>query len=57
MSEIRLPIQPADTGISAMTTFPDGSVNSGTWPWGSRRRSIWSLVHLTVATVGMPSRW
>ena len=24
---------------------------------GSRRRSTWSVVHATVATVGMPSRW
>ena len=24
---------------------------------GSSRRSTWSVVHATVATVGMPSRW
>ena len=34
-----------------------GSFQSeATWS-GMSRRMIWSVVHFTVATVGMPSRW
>ena len=40
-----------------MTTWPLGSVSSGIAPEGSRRWIIWSAVHFTVATVGMPRRW
>ena len=54
---MRRPTQAGLTVTSAMTTLPEGSTSSGTWPWGSSRRSIWSAVHFTVATVGMPSRW
>ena len=36
---------------------PDGSRKSGSAPAGRIRRSTWSAVHFTVATVVMPSRW
>ena len=52
------PTQPACTGTSASATVPVGSRHSlGSAPSGSSRRSIWSAVQRTVATVGMPSRW
>ncbi len=38
-------------------TVPVGSVHSLTERSGNRRRSTWSVVQDTVATVGMPSRW
>ena len=36
---------------------PDGSRKSGSAPAGRIRRSTWSAVHFTVATVVMPRRW
>ena len=36
---------------------PEGSRKSGSAPAGRIRRSTWSAVHFTVATVVMPSRW
>ncbi len=38
-------------------TLPVASVHSLTDCSGNSRRSTWSVVHATVATVGMPSRW
>ena len=34
-----------------------GSFQSEAISSGIRMRITWSVVHLTVATVGMPSRW
>ena len=40
---------------TASTTLPLGSRHSLSMPEGMRRRSTWSAVQRTVATVGMPS--
>ena len=45
------------TGTWSTRIVPDGSRKSGSAPAGRMRRSTWSAVHLTVATVVMPSRW
>ena len=44
-------------GSTSIRISPDASRHSGSEPSGSSRRSIWSAVQRTVATVGMPSRW
>ena len=54
---IRSPTQALSTGTSASRMVPLGSRHSGSEPWGSSRRIIWSAVQRTVATVGMPRRW
>ena len=51
------PIQAGDTLTWLRTILPVGSRHSGSAPSGSTLRSLWSAVHRTVATVGMPSRW
>ena len=56
-STVRWPIQASVTGTWSRRIVPDGSRKSGSAPAGSSRRSTWSAVHLTVATVVMPSRW
>ncbi len=40
-----------------MLISPVGSVQAVTPSSGRSRRTTWSTVQLTVATVGMPSRW
>ena len=50
------PIHSGDTLTWLSTTLPVASRHSGSAPSGSSLRSIWSAVHRTVATVGMPSR-
>ena len=56
-AETLCPTQASGASRTSMRIRPDGSRHSGSEPSGSSRRSIWSLVHLTVATVAMPSRW
>ncbi|OLT53065.1 hypothetical protein BJF88_01490 [Cellulosimicrobium sp. CUA-896] len=51
------PTQPGWKSTWARRTRPDGSRYSSVAPSGSMRRSTWSAVQRTVATVGMPSRW
>ena len=42
---------------STRLTSPVGSVQAVTASSGRSRRMTWSTVQLTVATVGIPSRW
>ena len=55
-SRISRPSQLGARSTWASTIVPLGSRHSGSEPCGSRRRSTWSAVQLTVATVGMPRR-
>ena len=54
---VRWPTQASVTGTWSSRMVPDGSRKSGSAPAGRIRRSTWSAVHFTVATVVMPSRW
>ena len=54
---VRWPTHTSGTGTWSTRIVPDGSRKSGSAPAGSSRRSTWSAVHFTVATVVMPSRW
>ena len=56
-STVRLPIHASGTGTWSTRMVPDGSRKSGSAPAGRIRRSTWSAVHFTVATVVMPRRW
>ena len=56
-STVRRPTQVVGAGTWSTRIVPDGSRHSGSAPTGSSRRSTWSAVHRTVATVVMPSRW
>ena len=56
-SPARRPIHSWPTCTSANVTVPVGSVYCVSAPSGSKVRMIWFDVHVTVATVGMPSRW
>ena len=51
------PTQTSGTGTWSTRMVPLGSRKSGSAPAGRIRRSTWSAVHFTVATVVMPSRW
>src|SRR5918995_869908 len=52
-----LPPQAFGSTRSTRHTLALGSIQSCGCSPGSRRRSTWSVVHDTVATVGMPRRW
>ena len=54
-SASRRPAQLAATGRSTSTTPADGSVHSVAGASGRMRRITRSVVHCTVAIVGMPS--
>ena len=56
MSPTERPTHERSTCTSIIRTEPDGSRHSGSDPAGSSRRSTWSDVQRTVATVGMPRR-
>ncbi len=51
------PAQAAGRGRCTTEMVPDGSIHSGATTSGNSLRMIWSVVQLTVATVGMPRRW
>ena len=51
------PAQASGSERSISVRRPVGSDQSATSSSGSRRRRTWSMVHVTVATVGMPRRW
>ena len=54
---VRCPTHFSGTIMWSTRMVPDGSRKSGSAPAGRIRRSTWSAVHFTVATVVMPSRW
>ena len=51
------PAQFSGSERSTRVRRPLASDQSPTSSSGSRRRRTWSMVQVTVATVGMPSRW
>ena len=54
---VRCPVHASLTRTASSRMVPLASRKSGSAPTGNSRRSTWSAVHLTVATVVMPSRW
>src|SRR5687767_12538634 len=56
-SRALFPMTSCGTGIAVTTTSPLSTVYSTGTSSGIRVRRIWSVVHLTVATVWMPRRW
>ena len=53
----RRPAQASGSERSTRESRPVGSDQSPTSTSGSSRRRTWSMVQVTVATVGMPRRW